>query len=209
MNCKRHRIDSRIIALGLCALVATALTTAAPTFAAESPDASRAPGEPSRRFPHSFWPTHLARGRIGAQVQSMTPELREHMQAPSDRGLLVTRVEPDHPAAEAGLLVGDVIVSVGGTPMREPFDLVKAVASVPAGASMELSIFRDGEPQKLEVSPEGEEMIWIDPDRWGELIERGRHRGGRELRRGLQKLEERLERLERRFDDQLDLGQQT
>ncbi len=208
MDRHQRRIDSRIIALGLCAGVAAALATAAPALADHPLQALRAPGDSGPGFHPSFWPPHLARGRIGVLVQSMTPELREHMQAPSDRGLLVTRVEPDHPAAEAGLLVGDVIVAAAGAPMREPFDLVKAVASVPAGASMELKILRDGEPQELEVSPEGEERIWIDPDHWDDLLERGLHRGSRELRHRLQKLEERLKELERRFD-KLDSWQQT
>ncbi len=209
MHRHQRRIDSRSIALGLCALVVAALATAAPAFAAEAAEAPRARGGSGPGFHHSFGPPHLARARIGVQLQPMTPELREHMQAPMDRGLLVTRVEPDRPAAEAGLVVGDVIVAAGGTPMRGTFDLVEAVARVPAGASMELKIFRDGEPRELEVSPEGEEMTWIDPDRWGDLLERGLHRGSRELRRRLQEFEERLRELERRFDDQLDFGQQT
>ncbi len=208
MNRHQRRIDSHLIALGLCGLVAAALATTAPALAEEPPEAPRAPGGSGLGFHHSFWPPHLSRGRIGVQVQTMTPELREHMQAPSDRGLLVTRVEPDRPAAEAGLLVGDVIVAAGGAPMREPFDLVKAVASVPAGASIELKILRDGEPRVLEVSPEGEERTWIDPDHWDDLLERGLHRGSKELRRRLQELEERFKELERRFD-QLDFGQQT
>jgi membrane-associated protease RseP (regulator of RpoE activity) len=138
--------------------------------------------------------------RIGVQVQPMTPELREHLKAPPDRGLLVGRVEPDRPAARAGLHVGDVIVSAGGKPMRTPFDLVRVVARAPAREPLELKIVRDGKKRTIAVEPEAEPTPWADPEHWAELLERGVYRGSKELRRRLETLERRLEELERRFE---------
>ena len=63
----------------------------------------------------------------------MTPELREHFEAPSDSGVLVNRVEADRPAARAGVRVGDVLITGDGERIREPFDLVKVVGRVPEG----------------------------------------------------------------------------
>ncbi len=139
------------------------------------------------------------RGRIGVQVQSMTPELREHMKAPADRGILVTRVVPDRPGAAADLRVGDVIVEADNDPMEGPSDLVRAVAGVAKGDEIELKIVRDGKEHKLKVAPEGKPRAWMDPDRWGEWMERGLQHGGHELRRRLHELEQRLEQLERRL----------
>ena len=62
--------------------------------------------------------------RLGIQVQEMTPELRAWFQAPQTAGVLVTRVEPDSPAQEAGVQVGDVIVEAGGEALETPRDLV-------------------------------------------------------------------------------------
>jgi membrane-associated protease RseP (regulator of RpoE activity) len=150
------------------------------------------------------WATDLPfghpRARIGVQVQAMTPELREHLKAPEDRGLLVGRVEPDRPAARGGLRVGDVIVSAGGKPMRRPFDLVRVVGRAAADQPLELQIVRDGKERTLTVKPEAESTPWADPDRWAEWMERGMHQGSKELRRRLQMLERRLEELERRFE---------
>jgi membrane-associated protease RseP (regulator of RpoE activity) len=155
------------------------------------------------------WPTdppfEHSRARIGVQVQSMTPELREHLKAPEDRGLLVGRVEPERPAARAGLRVGDVIVSAGGKPMRRPFDLVRVVGRATAHQPLELRIVRDGKQRTLSVEPELEPTPWADPDRWAEWLEKGMHRGSKELRRQLQMLERRLEELERRFERERDL----
>src|SRR5690606_2284604 len=49
--------------------------------------------------------------------------------APADdgEGLVVTEVEPDSPAAERGIEVGDVIVSVNSSPVASAEDVDRAV----------------------------------------------------------------------------------
>ena len=141
------------------------------------------------------------RGRIGVQVDAMTLELRRYFQAPEDRGLLVVRVEPDRPAARAGLRVGDVIVSAGGEPVCEPFDLVRMVAAAPAGEAIQLGVLRDAEERTLRVEPEGEPSLWAEPERLGTWFEEKLHRGSRELRERLEQLERRLEELERKLEE--------
>jgi membrane-associated protease RseP (regulator of RpoE activity) len=141
------------------------------------------------------------RGRIGVQVQPMTPELREHFEAPSDRGLLVTRVEEERPADRAGLRVGDIIVEAAEEPMERPMDLVQVVARAPSGESFELRVVRDGETKALKVEPEGEAVQWADPEHWGDKIREGMRWGGEEMRRRLEELERRLEKLERDLRD--------
>ncbi len=139
------------------------------------------------------------RGRIGVGVQPMTPELREFFKVPSDLGVLVAKVETDQPAAKAGVAVGDVIVSGGNQAIRQPFDLVKAVARVPAGEILELSVYRNGKKKTLEVEPEGEAVPWVDPNQWREWFDQRLHGGSGQLRERLKQLEERLEELERRL----------
>ncbi len=197
MRDRNGRAAYRGMALGLAALLAS-LGAGRPASAESDDPAARAGTDWS--FQHSWWPPHLARGRIGVQVQPMTPELREHMKAPADRGILVTRVVPDRPGAAADLRVGDVIVEADNDPMEGPFDLVCAVAGVAEGDEIELKIVRDGKEHKLKVAPEGEPRAWMDLDRWGEWMERGLQHGGHQLRRRLHELEQRLEELERRLD---------
>lgn len=144
-------------------------------------------------FPH--------RGRIGVQLESMTPELRIFFDAPEDRGLLVARVEPGRAAARAGLLVGDVILSAGGEPAREPFDLVRMVAAAPAGEPIEFVVMRDGEERTLRIEPEGEPSPWADPERLGSWFEGKLKLGGRELRERIEQLERRLDDLERKLEE--------
>jgi membrane-associated protease RseP (regulator of RpoE activity) len=141
------------------------------------------------------------RGRIGVQVEGMTPELRSYFHAPEDHGLLVARVEPDRPAARAGLRVGDVILSADGEPLQKPFDLVRTVAAAPVGEVIEFEVVRDGKERKLRIEPEGEPSLWADPERFGIWFEEKLHRGGRNLRERIEELEKRLEELEDRLEE--------
>ncbi len=141
------------------------------------------------------------RGRIGVQVEGMTPELRGFFHAPEDHGLLVARVEPDRPAARAGLRVGDVILSADGEPLHEPFDLVRKVATAPAEEVIELVILRKAKERTLRIEPEGEPSPWADPERFGTWFEEKLSLGGPELRERIEQLEKRLDELERRLEE--------
>ena len=141
-------------------------------------------------------PPPEGRGRIGIQVQPMTPELREHMKAPKDAGVLVVRVEEGMPAAEAGVQVGDVLTSAGGDAVDSPHDLIARVAAVPEGEKLALEGVRDGRAVKLEVAPAGAPMSGQEAfERW---LPGGFHHGMEALERRLDELERRLQQLEQR-----------
>ena len=63
------------------------------------------------------------RGRLGVQLNELTPQLGEYFGA-KDGGVLVTSVTPDYPAATAGLKAGDVITSIDGDRVRRTEDLI-------------------------------------------------------------------------------------
>lgn len=141
--------------------------------------------------------------RLGVQVQPMTPELRAWFEAPEGAGVLVARVEPGSPAAEAGVQVGDVIVEAGGEPVETPRDLIRQALRAPEGKKLAVALLRDGERVELDVVPRGEPHppIWERDDLWGP------GQGGswlRDLREQLRKLERRIEELEERLDDDVD-----
>ena len=201
MRDSNDRATHRSMALALAALMLATLGTSRPA-SAESDD-PWARSRTSWPLEHSLWPPHLARGRIGVQVQEMTPELREHMKAHPDRGILVSRVVPDSPGAAGGLRVGDVIVKADNDLMERPFDLVSVVAGVIEGDEIELKIVRDGKKRELKVALEGKPRAWMDPDHWGKWMERGLRHGSHEMHRLLRDLERRLEDIERRLESDL------
>jgi hypothetical protein len=144
----------------------------------------------------------IERGRIGLEVQPMTAELREHFGAPADRGLLVARVAEGRPAERAGIEVGDVLLEADGSPLGEPFDLVRAVGRATAGEKLELVLLRGGKRKTIAVEPEGEASPWVDPGEWRRFLERGVREGRDEILRRLDELERRLRDLERKVEQE-------
>jgi regulator of sigma E protease len=66
---------------------------------------------------------------------------------------VVDQVLPDRPAARAGLLAGDSIVAVSGTPVRTWTNLLDRVGAS-AGKELVLSVVRNGAPVEVKVTPE-------------------------------------------------------
>jgi S1-C subfamily serine protease len=139
-------------------------------------------------------PFAAGRGRIGIQVQPMTPELREHLKAPRDAGVLVVRVEDGSPAADAGVRVGDVVTRAGGDAIDSPHGLIARVAAVPEGEKLALELVRDGRATKLEVAPAG--PAGPGPEAFERFLP-----GAGGFHHGLEALEQRLDALERRLDE--------
>jgi S1-C subfamily serine protease len=67
-------------------------------------------------------------------------------------GALITEVMPDTAAEEAGLEVGDVVVSVEGVEVLSRADLVAQVRAHRPGSEVEVVILRDGEEMSLEIT---------------------------------------------------------
>ena len=157
------------------------------------------------------WP---GRARIGVQVQPMTPELREFLQAPRDRGVLVVRVVEDSPAEKAGVRVGDVITEASGERVEKPFQLIQVVITADRDEPLELSLHRKGEAVSLSLRPEGQALPWPGNKSWddfGQHWRRGLREGAESLRERLEDLERRLHELEleRRADDTPEPGRPT
>ena len=82
-------------------------------------------------------------------VMSLTPELRGYFGAAADRGVLVARVEPNSPAAAAGVAVGDVLVEVKGHEVAEAPDVLETLLDTPKGERVPLVVVRRGKSQTL------------------------------------------------------------
>ncbi|MGR3496917.1 DegQ family serine endoprotease [Citreimonas sp.] len=83
---------------------------------------------------------------IGVSIQPVTPQLRSELGLPADlEGLAVASVDPDSPAAEAGLRAGDVIVQASGEAVPDVAALREAAAAAEeADEPLLMRIFRDG-----------------------------------------------------------------
>lgn len=86
---------------------------------------------------------------VGAFPAQLPPPLAQLIGR--DRGALVASVEDGAPAATAGVLVGDVIVELAGTPVTDPDSLRLALGDRP-GEAVELVVLRGGTRQALSVT---------------------------------------------------------
>lgn len=64
-------------------------------------------------------------------------------------GLIVLQVEPDGPAAEAGLQLGDTLYDVEGQPLRRSQDLIDRIAASEVGQTIHAKILRAGEAREI------------------------------------------------------------
>ncbi|MFO0521457.1 MAG: Do family serine endopeptidase, partial [bacterium] len=94
----------------------------------------------------------VARGRLGIAVQSLDQTLAQSFKLDSPRGALVNQVEPDMPAARAGLEPGDVILAVDGEPVDDSAVLSRLIAARKPGERVKLALQRAGEKRQIEVS---------------------------------------------------------
>jgi serine protease Do len=93
----------------------------------------------------------MGKGRLGLMLMGLTPELRQHFGATSSSGILVARVEPDSPAAKAGVRVGDVLTTANAQAVDDAMDVRAAIAGTKKGATVELGIIRDRKPVTLKA----------------------------------------------------------
>src|SRR3990167_849823 len=93
----------------------------------------------------------VTRGSLGVTFQpEQSPVLLRTFGAES--GVVITGVQPDGPAAKAGLKQGDVIVSVDGTPVKNGDDLVAKVASTQVGKEVTVRYLRNKKEEETKVA---------------------------------------------------------
>ena len=107
----------------------------------------------------------LARGEriahpyLGVQIATLTPDMatmnnedpNSAIELPVTDGVLVVRVLPNTPAAEAGLRRGDVITKISGIRVKQADQLQSRVDLVKVGEALEVTLKRGDRTQTLSV----------------------------------------------------------
>lgn len=93
----------------------------------------------------------VTRGYLGVIITEITPENAKGLGLTVSEGALVNDVQPDGPAAKAGIQSGDVIVSFDGKSVKGSRELTNIVAETPVGKKTDLKLIRDGKPQTLTI----------------------------------------------------------
>jgi len=94
----------------------------------------------------------LKPGYLGAQVQSLTPDLADAYGLPGPWGSIVVDVMDGSPAAQAGLRIGDIITSFGTKFTADSRALMRNVAETVPGTTVDLVVIRGGAEQTVPVT---------------------------------------------------------
>jgi serine protease Do len=92
------------------------------------------------------------RGYLGLEPEDVTPSLAKQFGLNQAGGALVAEVEPDDPAAKAGIKQGDVILKVNGQVVGSANDLRLQISQTAPGTDVKLEIWRNGAVQDVSVA---------------------------------------------------------
>jgi S1-C subfamily serine protease len=96
---------------------------------------------------------HMPRPFLGIAMQPVpVPEpVRSFFPKDAEQALLITHVEPKAPAAAAGAMVGDLILSIGGEPVEGAREILHRLAGLRIGDTISLVVIRGGAKVELTV----------------------------------------------------------
>ena len=95
----------------------------------------------------------VTRGWIGVEPADLSPELMETFGVKARKGVLITGVLQNGPAAQAGVRPGDVVVKVGDKEVANVSELLTTVASLKPGIATQFKLQRRDDSVDVTVTP--------------------------------------------------------
>jgi Do/DeqQ family serine protease len=89
---------------------------------------------------------------FGSEFQGVNADIARSLGLNKPRGALITAVTKGSPAAAAGLRVGDLVLRIGRTQIKDPLELEYRVALEGIGSQINLTVLRNGRRLKVKVN---------------------------------------------------------
>jgi S1-C subfamily serine protease len=89
---------------------------------------------------------------LGIIGLSLSEEVSRYYDLPIDHGVLVTKVTDRSPAQRAGMIMGDIILSMGNVKVKSIEDLLNEIHKRKVGEKVKVSVFRRGFEHLFEVT---------------------------------------------------------
>jgi len=110
---------------------------------------------------------HVHRGQIGVYAKTITPALAMGLHLAREEGVILEDVFPGGPADEAGLKVGDIVLSIAGRPIHNIREFALSLFRFHIGQKVDVELIRGEQPIKASVAvierPD-------DPQRFADLV---------------------------------------
>lgn len=84
---------------------------------------------------------YVTRGWLGVELQIVPSDIAAAAEL-EEGGALVAAMLNRGPAAQAGLRPGDILISVNGSPLRDPQQAINMIAQIQPGAAVEIELLR-------------------------------------------------------------------
>ena len=94
----------------------------------------------------------VERGWLGVQIQPVNKDIAESLGLSEPQGALVVAPQEGSPGEKAGIEEGDVITALNGEPVKDARDLARKVAAIGPDKDVEVSVWRDGKSQDIQVT---------------------------------------------------------
>lgn len=94
----------------------------------------------------------VERGWLGVSIQPVTEDIAAALGFDAAKGVLLSEVTSDTPAAEAGLMRGDIVLAVDGQDVESPRDLTRLIATAAPGSEVTLDLLRAGKEVSATVT---------------------------------------------------------
>jgi serine protease Do len=104
----------------------------------------------------------VSRGQLGVAVSELTEELAKSFGF-QGKGILVQDVKPDSAAATAGIVAGDVIVTLDGKPVDDIGHFRNSIARSAPGEDVQLGVWRNGKMRSVTVTLGAQEVQGAEP----------------------------------------------
>lgn len=89
---------------------------------------------------------------LGVETLDVSADTVKELKLPAERGVVLGHITPDSPAAKAGLKENDVVTEVNGQRVEGALQFRRMIHEIPAGRSVQLSVWRDAHSQTIGVT---------------------------------------------------------
>lgn len=94
---------------------------------------------------------HVVRGWIGVETQDITPELAQSFNLQRTSGAIIAGVVRNGPADKAGIVPGDILLTVQGKPVGDTTEMLNLIAQLPPGEKAKMTVLRKNREAALDV----------------------------------------------------------